>query len=325
MMQLLCLVAMEPPGRPLGRRRPQREGQGPPGPARTGRPRTSHSNVVRAQYTAGSIEGEEVPGYLQEKGVEPDSTTEHLRRHAADAEQLAVGRRAVLPPDRQAAAQARHRDRHPVPPAADGALRGRGRRAGGANLLVLRIQPNEGASLAFQAKIPGSRRRLQEVRMDFRYGTAFAVPPPEAYERLLLDVMLGDPTLFTRTDEVESAWRFITHDPRRLAAARRPPPGHLRRRHLGPRGGRRAAQGRRGHSGGGYNMQDTRSGKAAPHRWTSCFMSAAGETVLIRSRDGLTFVLEAVDAFEREVAEFASSAKFMSFLEQRSRDRQHLS
>ena len=58
--------------------------------------------------------------------------------------------------------------------------------------------------------------------MDFRYGTAFAVPPPEAYERLLLDVMLGDPTLFTRTDEVESAWRFITPDPRRLAAARRP-------------------------------------------------------------------------------------------------------
>jgi glucose-6-phosphate 1-dehydrogenase len=80
----------------------------------------------------------------------------------------------------------------------------------GANLLVLRIQPNEGASLAFEAKIPGSRRRLQDVRMDFRYGTAFAVPPPEAYERLLLDVMLGDPTLFTRTDEVESAWRFIT-------------------------------------------------------------------------------------------------------------------
>ena len=75
---------------------------------------------------------------------------------------------------------------------------------------MLRIQPNEGASLTFEAKIPGSRRRLQEVRMDFRYGTAFAVPPPEAYERLLLDVMLGDPTLYTRTDEVESAWRFIT-------------------------------------------------------------------------------------------------------------------
>ena len=81
---------------------------------------------------------------------------------------------------------------------------------GASNQLVLRIQPNEGASLAFQAKVPGSRRRLQEVRMDFRYGTSFAAPPPEAYERLLLDVMLGDPTLFTRTDEVDSAWQFVT-------------------------------------------------------------------------------------------------------------------
>ena len=62
---------------------------------------------------------------------------------------------------------------------------------------------------AFEAKIPGSRRRLQEVRMDFRYGTSFAAPPPEAYERLLLDVMLGDATLFTRSDEVEAAWRVI--------------------------------------------------------------------------------------------------------------------
>ena len=108
----------------------------------------------------------------------------------------------------------------------------------GANQLVLRIQPNEGASLAFEAKIPGSRRRLQEVRMDFRYGTAFAVPPPEAYERLLLDVMLGDPTLFTRTDEVESAWRFITQI---LDAWKRPDspcPVDLRRRKLGPGRGR---------------------------------------------------------------------------------------
>ena len=80
---------------------------------------------------------------------------------------------------------------------------------GGANLLVLRIQPNEGASLAFQAKIPGSRRRLQEVRMDFRYGTSFAYPTPEAYERLLLDALLGNPSLYTRTDQVDAAWKFV--------------------------------------------------------------------------------------------------------------------
>ena len=250
MMQLLCLVAMEPPvdlSADAVRNEKVKVLQALP----RWTPEDVARNVVRGQYTAGSIEGKEVPGYLQEKGVEPDSKTEHLRRDAADAEQLAVGGRAVLPPDRQAAAQAGDRDRHPVPPAADRRCsRPRPTATGGANLLVLRIQPNEGASLAFQAKIPGSRRRLQEVRMDFRYGTAFAVPPPEAYERLLLDVMLGDPTLFTRTDEVESAWRFITHDPRRLGTPRRPAARHLRRRHLGPARGRRAAR-PTGRSGGG--------------------------------------------------------------------------
>ncbi len=115
----------------------------------------------------------------------------------------------------------------------------------GANQLVLRIQPNEGASLTFEAKVPGSRRRLQEVRMDFRYGTAFAVPPPEAYERLLLDVMLGDPTLYTRTDEVESAWRFITPI---LDAWNQPgtEPRILSGRHLGSGRGRRPARTRWG-------------------------------------------------------------------------------
>ena len=169
-----------------------------------------YRNVVRAQYTAGSIHGEDVPGYRQEKGVAARLEDGHLRRDPSGAEQLAMGGRAVLPADRQAAAEARHRDRHPVPrpPTELFEIEADGQVA--ANQLVLRIQPNEGASLTFEAKIPGSRRRLQEVRMDFRYGTAFAVPPPEAYERLLLDVMLGDPTLFTRTDEVESAWRFIT-------------------------------------------------------------------------------------------------------------------
>jgi glucose-6-phosphate 1-dehydrogenase len=166
--------------------------------------------VVRAQYTAGSIEGVEVPGYLGEKGVDPGSMTE---AYVAMRLELNTWRWADVPfflrtgkrlPKRatEIAIQFRRPPTELFEPEVDG--------HSGANQLVLRIQPNEGASLAFEAKIPGSRRRLQEVRMDFRYGTAFAVPPPEAYERLLLDVMLGDPTLFTRTDEVESAWRFIT-------------------------------------------------------------------------------------------------------------------
>jgi glucose-6-phosphate 1-dehydrogenase len=209
MMQLLCLVAMEPPvslGADAVRNEKLKVLQALPDWS----PAEVFHNVVRAQYTAGSIEGKEIPGYLQEKGVKPDSTTSpfvamrltlNTWRWSGVPFFLRTGKR--LPKRATEIAIRFHRPPTELfEPEADG--------NGGANILVLRIQPNEGASLAFEAKIPGSRRRLQEVRMDFRYGAAFAVPPPEAYERLLLDVMLGDPTLFTRTDEVESAWRFIT-------------------------------------------------------------------------------------------------------------------
>jgi glucose-6-phosphate 1-dehydrogenase len=208
-MQLLCLVAMEPPvdlSADAVRNEKVKVLQALPlwGPGDVIR------NVVRAQYTAGSIQGMEVPGYRQEKGVSPESKTDTFVairlelnnwRWAGVPFLLRTGKRL---PKRatEIAIQFRRPPTELFEPEADG--------TSGANQLVLRIQPNEGASLTFEAKIPGSRRRLQEVRMDFRYGTAFAVPPPEAYERLLLDVMLGDQSLYTRTDEVESAWRFIT-------------------------------------------------------------------------------------------------------------------
>jgi glucose-6-phosphate 1-dehydrogenase len=209
MMQLLSLVAMEPPvdlSADVVRNEKVKVLQALP----RWKPEDVYRNVVRAQYTAGSIEGSEVPGYLQEKGVAPDSKT---APYVAIRLELNTWRWAGVPfflrtgkrlPKRatEIAIQFRRPPTELFEPEVDGHT--------GANQLVLRIQPNEGASLAFEAKIPGSRRRLQEVRMDFRYGTAFALPPPEAYERLLLDVMLGDPTLFTRTDEVVSAWRFIT-------------------------------------------------------------------------------------------------------------------
>jgi len=209
MMQLLSLVAMEPPvdlSADAVRNEKVKVLQTLP----DWKPDDVSRNVVRAQYTAGSIEGVEVPGYLQEKGVAPDSKTSpyvairlmlNTWRWAGVPFFLRTGKR--LPKRTTEIAIQFHR-----PPTELFEAEGDGH--SGANQLVMRIQPNEGASLSFEAKIPGSRRRLQEVRMDFRYGTAFAVPPPEAYERLLLDVMLGDPTLFTRTDEVESAWRFIT-------------------------------------------------------------------------------------------------------------------
>jgi glucose-6-phosphate 1-dehydrogenase len=209
MMQLLCLVAMEPPGdlsADAVRNEKVKVLQALP----QWRPEDVFRNVIRAQYTAGSIQGADVPAYLQERGVAPTSRTD---TYVAIRLELNNWRWAGVPfflrtgkrlPKRatEIAIQFRRPPTELFEPELDGQI--------GANQLVLRIQPNEGASLSFEAKIPGSRRRLQEVRMDFRYGTAFAVPPPEAYERLLLDAILGDPTLYTRTDEVESAWRFIT-------------------------------------------------------------------------------------------------------------------
>jgi glucose-6-phosphate 1-dehydrogenase len=78
------------------------------------------------------------------------------------------------------------------------------------NVLAIRIQPDEGISLKMLAKIPGQGYRIQPVHMDFLYGASFSRQSADAYERLLLDVMLGDPTLFTRSDEVEAEWRIVT-------------------------------------------------------------------------------------------------------------------
>ena len=79
----------------------------------------------------------------------------------------------------------------------------------GPNLLVLRIQPDEGITLRFGAKVPGQEFDVRSVSMDFTYSEEFAETPPDAYERLLLDAMVGDPTLFIRTDEVMQAWRIV--------------------------------------------------------------------------------------------------------------------
>ncbi len=77
------------------------------------------------------------------------------------------------------------------------------------NQLILTVQPNEGVSLSLGAKIPGTRMRIRPVNMEFLYGTSFMSQSPEAYERLIMDAMRGDATLFTRDDEVEAQWRII--------------------------------------------------------------------------------------------------------------------
>jgi len=95
------------------------------------------------------------------------------------------------------------------------------------NMLLLRIQPDEGVALRFGAKVPGPDVQIRDVRMDFRYGTAFGDETADAYERLLLDSMLGDGTLFARADEVEEAWRIVDSIIAGWKQSKQPPVGYV--------------------------------------------------------------------------------------------------
>jgi glucose-6-phosphate 1-dehydrogenase len=165
--------------------------------------------AIRAQYTAGMAEGKEVPGYLQEEGVPEDSRTETyaaLRvqvdnwRWAGVPIYLRTGKRLARKVTEIAVTL------QPVPHLA---FQAEGSIGVKPNQLVMTMQPNEGVSLSFGAKIPGTRLRIRPVNMEFLYGTAFLSQSPEAYERLIMDAMRGDATLFTRDDEVEGQWRVI--------------------------------------------------------------------------------------------------------------------
>jgi glucose-6-phosphate 1-dehydrogenase len=166
------------------------------------------TNVVRGQYESGDINAKPVAGYREEQGVDPNSMTEtyvalRLRidnwRWADVPVYLRVGKR--LP--KSATEISVHFKKAPA------VLFNKEAVTLDQNVLVVRIQPDEGISLRMQAKIPGTSLRIEPVKMDFHYGTSFGKPSPEAYERLLLDAMSGDATLFARRDEVEEAWAFI--------------------------------------------------------------------------------------------------------------------
>jgi glucose-6-phosphate 1-dehydrogenase len=165
---------------------------------------------VRGQYGPGSINGKNVKGYLEEKGISPDSKTEtfvaaklfidnwrwqgvpfYLRtgkRLAAKDTEIAITFKQV-PFSMFASAGLDE-----LPP----------------NVLVLQIQPEEGITLSFQAKRPGSKICMSTLNMKFNYKSIFLVDMPEAYQRLLLDCMVGDQTLFTRFDGVDASWRLLT-------------------------------------------------------------------------------------------------------------------
>ena len=208
MLQLLSVVAMEPPaffnGNALRDEKVKvLRSVVPPIGADVA------EEVVRGQYTAGFIAGSAVPAYRDEQGVRPNSRTETFVALKLEIDNwrwngvpfyLRTGKRL---PRRvtEVAIQFRHvphlmfklPEGMSLPP----------------NVLTMRIQPDEGITLRVAAKAPGAGNKLQPVRMDFDYGSSFGQAGPDAYVRLLLDAMLGDPTLFARDDEIDTAWGLM--------------------------------------------------------------------------------------------------------------------
>jgi glucose-6-phosphate 1-dehydrogenase len=221
MLQLVALTCMEPPASfEADKVRDEKvkvlTAITPPDPADT----------VRAQYTTGSAGGEDVPGYLEEEGVPHGSTTEtyaalklevHNWRWAGVPIYLRTGKRLARKVTEIAVAL------KPVPHLA---FQSKGSVGVQPNQLVLTVQPNEGVSLSLGAKIPGSRMRIRPVNMEFLYGSAFMSQSPEAYERLILDAMRGDATLFTRNDEVDAQWSIIDPILKAWASGERPVAGY---------------------------------------------------------------------------------------------------
>jgi glucose-6-phosphate 1-dehydrogenase len=208
-MQLLCLTAMEPPIS-LSADAVRGEKVKVLRSLRTMERRSVQENVVRGQYGRGFVRADEVPAYREEPDVAPDSRVETFlamkvlidnwrwggvpfyvragKRLARRVTEIAIQFKKVP---------------HSLFHAPDGGI--------SPNVLAMRIQPDEGIALRFISKEPGQATVLREVAMDFRYGASFGSNTPEAYERLLLDAMRGDATLFTRRDEVEAQWEFMDH------------------------------------------------------------------------------------------------------------------
>jgi glucose-6-phosphate 1-dehydrogenase len=204
LLQLLALTAMEPPidftsESVRNEKVKVLKSLHTPGP----------KSVVRGQYGRGFVEGEEVPAYREEEGVASDSMTETFVaaklyvdnwRWADTPFYVRMGKRLA----RRETTIAIQFKRAPHPPFEETASEGLR-----PNVLLVHVQPDEGVSLAIGAKVPGQGMTIQTVHMDFLYGGAFRTGLPEAYERLILDTMLGDATLFTRNDEIDEQWLLV--------------------------------------------------------------------------------------------------------------------
>jgi len=166
-------------------------------------------HVVRGQYAQGYVAGSEVPGYRDEDGVSPESKTETFVALKLEIDNwrwngvpfyLRTGKRL---PRRVTEIAIQFKS---VPHLMFKLTEGQSLPP---NVLTMRIQPDEGISLRVAAKVPGAGTKLQPVQMDFDYGASFGQAGPDAYVRLLLDAMLGDPTLFARDDEIDTAWSLM--------------------------------------------------------------------------------------------------------------------
>lgn len=170
--------------------------------------------TVRGQYGPGTIQNgdaqEQVPGYRQEEGVDPDSKTDTYSAFRFDIDNW---RWSGVPFYVQAGKRMPRRVTEvkiyfkPIPNVLFARMAYVGVQP---NTLTLRIQPDEGASMEICSKIPGQEMHIQKVQMDFKYGSSFQVPIRDAYERLIIDAMRGDAALFTRNDETEAAWAIMT-------------------------------------------------------------------------------------------------------------------
>ncbi|MET9533947.1 MULTISPECIES: glucose-6-phosphate dehydrogenase [unclassified Streptomyces] len=172
-------------------------------------PKDLGQETVRGQYAAGWQGGEQAVGYLQEDGIDPKSTTDTYaavrleidnRRWAGVPFYLRTGKRL----GRRVTEIAVVFQRAPHSPFDHTATEELGQ-----NAIVIRVQPDEGITMRFGSKVPGTSMEIRDVSMDFAYGESFTESSPEAYERLILDVLLGDSNLFPRLEEVEQSWRIL--------------------------------------------------------------------------------------------------------------------
>ena len=173
------------------------------------RPSRLDQTTARGQYVAGWAGGEKVPGFLEEEGIKKSSTTEtfaavrldiETRRWAGVPFYLRTGKRLGRRVT-EVAVVFKAAPHQPFSATATEELT--------QNALVVRVQPDEGMTIRFGAKVPGTAMEIRDVNMDFAYGGSFTEASPEAYERLILDVLLGDPPLFPRHEEVELSWQIL--------------------------------------------------------------------------------------------------------------------